>query len=146
MSGNRSVILLSLHPRFAKAIAEGSKTVELRRRFPTTAETGWLILYVTSPISAVVGMIRISRVTEAAPSTLWRHYGSAAVITKKDFDLYFEGCDRGFAIELGELRSFEPLSQKEMARLVPGFTPPQSFRYIERTTFLELKRSSRRHR
>lgn len=48
-------ILMSIKPRFWKMIREGKKTYELRRLCPYISTGDHVVVYASSPISAVVG-------------------------------------------------------------------------------------------
>lgn len=124
-------VLLSIRPEFASKILTGEKTVELRRRFPTEAVTGaTAIIYSSSPVQAIVGYARIDDVLALTVKQIWQRYGKSACISKKRFDAYFEGLDRGFAIILGDVIEFENSIKAEELREDFDFIPPQSFRYL----------------
>lgn len=123
-------VLVSLKPEFATAIAEGRKTVELRRRFPSVDPGVWLVIYVTQPVGAVVGMARIEDVRLASVNTLWRRFRGDVAISKSRFDIYFASQERGFAVLLGEYHPVVPVAASQLTTLIPNFTPPQSWRYV----------------
>jgi len=123
-------ILVSLKPEFAQAIASGAKSVELRRRFPQASAGAWLVIYVTNPIQALVGMARIMRVDQAPPSTLWRRHAASVGIGKSRFDQYFLGCKNGYAVVLDRFVPVKPILGRDMDRISTGLRPPQSFRYL----------------
>src|SRR5690606_5451944 len=121
-----------LRPEYATAIADGRKTVELRRRFPRSAVGGWLVQYVTLPVAAVVGMSPIIDVRSGSPRSLWRRYRRDGGISRGAFFDYFEECEIGYAVELGAFKAIGPLSINDMGELLPGFRAPQSYRFIDR--------------
>jgi predicted transcriptional regulator len=126
-----SAILLSIRPVFATLIESGAKTVELRRRFPELPVGSQLVLYTTQPVAAVAGLARLRGTTSATLPTLWRRFGVASAVSKATFDLYFDECAHGFALELEDFRPLTPtLSVIELRRIWPGFAPPQSYRYV----------------
>lgn len=50
-------VILSIHPKWAKLIYEGKKTIEWRKTFPTEAEPGTpVLLYETAPVCKVTGL------------------------------------------------------------------------------------------
>lgn len=124
-------ILFSVHPKYASKIIEGTKTVELRRRFPETALKGTLaLIYSSSPVRAVVGCARIKYVSRLSIAQIWKQYGAAACISKDDLYAYFSGLKFGFAIVL---ESVQPLRRQLDAgelRVQFGIVPPQSYRYV----------------
>lgn len=124
-------VLVSLRPEYASAIADGRKTVELRRRFPRSAIGGWLVQYVTLPVGAVVGMSPIIDVRSGTPRSLWRRYRDDAGISRGTFFDYFEECEIGYAVELGAFKAVGPLTIEDMGEFLPGFRAPQSYRYVD---------------
>ena len=127
---NRDVVV-SIRPNYAKKIMDGQKTVELRRRFPETTSTGSLaLIYSTSPVRAIVGYATIEDVKYLPLSQIWQHYSQQACIEKPDFDDYFAGLAKGYAIILSQVKVLK--KQIPAATLLEqfDFVPPQSFRYI----------------
>lgn len=122
--------VLSIKPEYSDKILVGQKTVELRRRFPPTTAPGSLaFIYSTSPVRALVGVTEIHDVERLAISTLWRRHGKSASIGKADFESYFQGLDRGYALIMTRPRSFSrPLELAELRERF-GFKAPQSFLY-----------------
>ena len=128
---NRRDVLVSIQPRYASKIIEGTKSVELRRRFPETIETdSRILIYSTSPIQAIVGYAVVNAVQRMSVRKLWQNYQHAACIERGSFDLYFDGLKGGYAILLGEVKRFKRTISVEYLRERFGFVPPQSFRYI----------------
>lgn len=131
MNAPNKAVMVSIRPPFAKAVSEGSKTVELRRKFPRVSAGTLLLCYVTKPVGALVGAARIEQIEENSPGALWKSCGGLTGVTRTQFLRYFAGCTRGFGIHLGRYRAIRPLSAAQMAAMLPGFRPPQSFRYID---------------
>jgi predicted transcriptional regulator len=117
---------MSIHPRFAQAILEGTKLVELRRvafKRPITH----VFIYETGSTGAVVGFFEVKRVLQASPKTVWKTYNGTSGLTKKEFDGYYSGKNYAVVIEVGRTyRLDEPmrLSDFRVTR------PPQSFMYL----------------
>ena len=133
---NRDVVL-SIRPQYSSRIMTGEKTVELRRRFPTSAPRGTIAyIYSTSPERAMVGHAEIVGVRRLAVEEIWRNYAEVACIEKADFDSYFEGLDQGYAVELANAHPFEPPLSLSFLREHLKFEPPQSFLYAKQ----DLKR------
>lgn len=124
--------MVSVHPRFAAALAAGTKSVELRRRFPDVAAGAPLALYTTAPIAALTGIGVIEVVDRQAPAVLWERYQARAGITRDEFDAYFEGCAVGCAVVLRRHhRVARPLSIGALAEAIPGFRAPQAYRFVD---------------
>jgi predicted transcriptional regulator len=139
-SAGKRDFLLSIRPNYADKIVSGAKTVELRRRFADEAEAGAILLiYSTSPTQAIIGSARIKEVKRLGLSTLWRQYGKAACILRQDFDTYFEGLDKGYAILLEEVKPFRRAVTASDLREKFGFVAPQSFMYLRHEYYCLLK-------
>lgn len=123
-------IVFSVKPEYSRKIVSGEKTVELRRRFPMSVPAGTTaLIYETSPTRALSGIAEIGEVHQKTPLEIWKAFGARACIARKDFDAYFSGVDRAFAIELRRGRSLRrPLGLRELRDRF-SFEPPQSFLY-----------------
>lgn len=127
MSGN--ALLLSLKPRFADAIFDGTKTVELRRVRPRVKAGDLVVVYVTSPRCQIEGAFRVERVLEASPTALWRVVTHRSGTTKDEFFGYFDGKSRGFGIVVRERwRLAAPLKLGRMR--TKKLRPPQGYQYL----------------
>ncbi len=123
-----TIVLLSLKPEFAARILSGEKRFEFRRtRFRCRVVTAAL-MYSNSTQRRIVGAFEIGGIHEASPKRLWTRYRSVAGINECAFFEYFEGLDRGYAIEISRVLRFVPAIDPKTA--FPGFVPPQSFRYL----------------
>jgi len=97
------------------------------RRVAPADDLDLVVLYATAPQQSVVGWFEVAGVEMAAPSTLWRRYGSVSSLAREEFDTYFFGCRRGVAIRVGavhELPSPVPLS------VLGDLAAPQGFAYL----------------
>lgn len=123
-------VVLSIKPQYSTPILEGSKTVELRRRFPVKVPRGTLAyIYSTSPTRALTGTARILGVEKISLSEMWDKYSPVACIERNDFDAYFSGLDEGVVIQLGNVRQLPRAIGLEELRDRFEFAPPQSFVY-----------------
>jgi|HubBroStandDraft_6_1064221.scaffolds.fasta_scaffold372252_2 predicted transcriptional regulator len=128
---NRRDVLVSIQPEYASKIIDGSKSVELRRRFPESINrSSRVVIYSTSPIQAVVGYAVIESVRRLSINQLWQQYGGAACIDQTKFDKYFTGLKAGYAILLSEVKRFKHIIPAAILQNKFGFVAPQSFRYI----------------
>jgi predicted transcriptional regulator len=129
MPGN--AIFLSVRPRYANKIFEGTKTVELRRVRPRyIAEGALALVYVPSPVKSLVGAFKVDRVVERPLEGLWEMVRDKAGVTRGDFDAYYEGISVGIGIFFSEVwRIPEPIELHDLRERIAGFQPPQGFRY-----------------
>ena len=124
------VLLISIRPRFARAILAGTKTIELRRR-PVNAEPGTrIILYASTPDRAVVGTATLQGTEAREPAEAWRRYRRRLGLERQEFDAYLDGSDCAHLLLLTQVCTLnEPLHLHRL-RQDGGFRPPQSFRYV----------------
>lgn len=134
-SPNGRAILLSVKPKFADLIVEGSKLVELRRTVPAQA-VGTIAIYSSSPVQGIVALADVKETIEASPSKLWSiAKDNGGGLTRAELIAYFEPKKTGFAIMLHNVRVYNKPVKPE--RIFKSFTAPQSFRYL---TPKELKK------
>lgn len=121
-------ILLSVKPRFAAKLLDGTKAVELRRSFPTLDGTEAFI-YASTPVRAVIGVLQIVEVQVSPVEEIWDAHNQHMALQRHEFDSYLAGRTRACALLVQSHRRFEqPVSLAELRHA--GLTPPQSFRYI----------------
>ncbi len=121
-------VLLSIKPEYAWEILRGTKKYEFRRLIFKNNNVRRIYLYVTSPVSKIVGSFEVGRIFENSPSALWKRYGKASGISKRDFFVYFKGSPKAFAIEIRKVQHFNDAIDPRL--VFADFTPPQSFCYL----------------
>ncbi|MBO8129600.1 MAG: ASCH domain-containing protein [Peptococcaceae bacterium] len=126
-------ILLSVRPKYAKKIFDGTKTVELRRICPRITAGDLVFVYVSSPIKALVGAFKVDRIVSAPPDELWADIGCQSGITWEEFNEYFRGVTVGFGIVIRDVwKLTKPVNLSNLKRQWPGFQPPQNYHYLTR--------------
>lgn len=136
-------VVLSIRPQYSDKIVNGTKTVELRRRFPVSAPKGTIAyIYSTSPVRAIIGVAEIKDVLKLPIAEIWRQFENQAFITKADFDKYFEGVDLGYVLLFERARSFSQPMPLSLLREQFDFEPPQSFLYAKHDLRKALKHES----
>lgn len=129
-------LLMSIQPRFANAILDGTKTVELRRK-PPRDQPDVVIIYGSGAAKAVLGVAQLKEVHISSPDDIWDRFKCTAGVTKAEFTEYFEGSDTAAALELAHpRRSVDNVPLSRLREL--GLEPPQSWRYIEREVATQL--------
>jgi predicted transcriptional regulator len=122
---------LSIRPRFVERILAGEKTVELRRGRPRIEPGQPFLIYCTVPVKALTAVAWTSGVLAAPPVLLWQRVSSLAGVSREEFDAYFAGAKHAFGLQLASVSALrEPLALSMLKKLIPGFHPPQSFRYF----------------
>jgi predicted transcriptional regulator len=136
-SPSGSAILLSVKPKFADLIIEGSKLVELRRSIPALS-VGIIAIYSSSPIQSIVALADVKEIVEASPSKLWAiSKENGGGLTKIELMAYFDSKKTGYALMLENVRIFtKPISPKKIFKI---FTAPQSFKYLSAKELQKLE-------
>lgn len=126
----RRDVVFSIKPDYCDKIVSGAKTVELRRRFPMSVPEGTTaLIYATSPTRALLGIAEIGAVHRRPLEEIWEAFADRACIARKDFESYFDGIERGYAIELKRARRLRRALELSELRDRFNFEPPQSFLY-----------------
>jgi predicted transcriptional regulator len=121
-------VLLSIKPRFANAILEGTKIFEFRRAIFRSSTVHRVIIYASSPVSCVIGEFMIDGILALEPKALWEITARGAGVNRKLFDDYFRGREIGYALKVRcPQRYAKHLTLGEHFGLR---RPPQSFRYL----------------
>lgn len=129
------IVFLSIRPLYVQRIVSRDKRYEFRKsRFRMAPEIG--VVYATAPVKKVVGYFEIVRIVYDEPAALWSRCKQYAGISQRDFVKYFSGHTEGAALEIGTIYEFaNPVDPMDV---IPGFTVPQSYRYIEPCLFQRL--------
>lgn len=108
-------ILLNVKSPYSYPIVFGCKTVEFKRIFSNDIEKG-TVVYIHSN-GNVVGEARIESVEHKSLDTLWYDHALKGMISWSDFDSYFKGKKKGYALKFSCQRKYdEPLSLKDFNR------------------------------
>jgi len=133
-----SAILLSVKPKFANLIIDGSKLVELRRAIPAQP-VGTIAIYSSSPVQAIVALVDVKEIIEEHPNKLWtiaKENGGG--LTRAELLSYFESKSVGFALMLENVRVFKkPVNPNKIFK---PFTAPQSFKYLTTKELQKLQK------
>lgn len=121
---------MSIKPEYVEKIFNESKKFEYRKTIFANPNIKTVVIYATRPCGKVVGEFNIKNIFCDTPEILWKNTKDYAGISKEYFDKYFEGINKGFAIEIGEVIKYDrPLDLKEFNKKIKA--PPQSFFYIK---------------
>lgn len=133
------VLLLSVRPRFAKGLLGGTKTAEVRRRFPDVAEGTTVVIYSSSPEKAVLGSMRVRALVRSTATGIWRDYEKAIAIDQSELSDYLDGARECSVIELDNPTIWpQPVSLDVMRRAL-RIEPSQSFRYLTSRQLAKLE-------
>lgn len=121
-------VLLSIRPDYAQKIFDGEKRYEFRRTIFKQKGIRTAVVYVSHPISKIVGEFYIEEVISDSLVKLWNHTKEAAGISEEVYFHYFNGKNIGYAMKISKAIKYKkPLCIKEHW----GISPPQSFMYLD---------------
>lgn len=123
-------VLLSIRPRFAEAILDGTKTYELRRRFPTLDRGTIIYLYSSSPVMAIVGSFVSGEIRREEKAMLWEALKDKFALDHVEFSDYLHGQNEGIALHTTNVTRFRNPISLSQVRSAMNVEAPQSFRYI----------------
>lgn len=129
-------MLLSIRPKYADLILAGSKTVELRRSWPSN-DIGVIVIYSSAPVQRLTGLALIREIRECDFDTLWEvaqaHGGG---VSYEELQEYIDKKKVAYGVMLGRVVPAEILVDPK--DLFPNFTPPQGFLYLSPQEFLRV--------
>ncbi len=128
--GSSEGVVLSVHEKHAKAIMEGRKKVEVRRRFSERWCGRRAGVYATGGLGALVGEVTISDVVRGSPSELWEQFGPEMGCSYRSFSQYVGGRAEIFAIKLSDAKPYiAPVSLPQLGHILGEhlLSPPQSY-------------------
>jgi predicted transcriptional regulator len=121
-------VLLSIKPKYAALIIGGTKTVELRRSWPSN-DIGVMVIYSSAPVQRLAGIALINEIQECDFETLWKvsqaHGGG---VTYEELQEYVDKKKLAYGVMLGRVVPAEV--QVDPKDLFSNFTPPQGFLYL----------------
>ncbi len=125
--------LMSIRPKFAKQIFEGSKKFELRKHVGVNIRPGsTVVLYVSGNVQKIQGEFKVKRVIVGSPSYVWNEvmkHPSPGV--DSDDKPYIEGAKKAMALEVTDVKVYGvQVSLEDIRRIIPGFMPPMSYRVL----------------
>ncbi|MEX1141104.1 MAG: hypothetical protein WD399_06770 [Thermoleophilaceae bacterium] len=126
-----ATVLLSVKPRFATLLLDGTKTVEIRRGRVRLEDGATCLLYSSSPERALVGTVEVGTTETGHPSDIWDRWGSRTGLRRDEFDDYLRDCAMATAIVIREVQQLEsPIPLDVLRNRREGFVTPQSYRFV----------------
>jgi predicted transcriptional regulator len=134
-------LIMSIRPSWASLIKVGTKTVELRRRFPEKLAGSFAYVYESSATCHIGFGFDIRRVVTLPVAELLQIYGTAACVEEASFWSYFARAGKGVGIEVGNISILQASWNLKTLRERFSFTAPQSWRYASSalTSSVEFK-------
>ena len=125
-------IILSIHPKWAKLIYEGKKTIEWRKGFPKNNEIDKVFLYETAPTKRITGFFTLNELSCLLVSSIcaqpWEIIERGCV-PLPDLVKYRENVDCIYGWLINKVERFAEDKNIERFGLK---RPPQSWCYTER--------------
>ena len=123
-------LLLSMRPEFAERVFQGTKQVEIRRKFSEKWVGSKAVIYGSKPLGALMGEVTVAGVTADCPNNIWERFGPRAGCSHDEFTIYVGAAAQVYAIELRDVAPYTySISTDQIAQLinVEDLRPPQSF-------------------
>jgi predicted transcriptional regulator len=129
---HKNHVFLSIHPAYANAIANGFKTIELRKTNLNVQAGQRLWIYSTTPNCQVIATAIISDAVRASPNEIWRRFKADMGLQKKAFSDYCNQRSLMTAIVLSKVqRLARPVALKKLRASASTFHPPQLALYLD---------------
>jgi predicted transcriptional regulator len=119
-------VIISVKPAYADMILNGRKRYEFRK-YGFTKQVDRVFIYVTRPVSKIVGYFTFDEILRGTPTEIWEMCSEYAGILENDFHKYFGRAKIAFAIRINSVFKIEePISPSDV---IKGFKSPRSFIY-----------------
>ncbi len=124
-----SPLILSVKPKYARAILDHQKTVEIRRRFSEKWAGSRITIYASNPVSGLLGTVTVKSIVKAHPSIIWAQFKERMGCTVTEYESYVSNADQVFALVLEDAKEFHrAIPIETLAGLSASVLhPPQSY-------------------
>lgn len=133
-------VLLSIKPKYAEMIFNGTKKFEFRRTIFKNIDVKTVVVYASYPVQKVIGEFKIETILRLDLKSLWNTTKQHAGIEENFFYEYFDNKTHGFAIKIDKAKRY-----KKALCLKNDFevSPPQSFLYLDNSITVASKIKSK---
>ena len=126
------IAILSIKTKYVEKILKVEKKYEFRKN-SFRKDLDEVFVYATKPIGEIVCKFYVGDIIVDKPKELWKNFKEFSGLTDDEFFTYFQGREKGVAIEIREVEKFtNPIDPKD---LFPKFIPPQSWIYVSPDEF-----------
>mgnify|MGYP001770632057 CR=1 FL=1 len=128
------VYIMSIKPKYAKAVLEGRKVYELRRLQGSKPleEDSLVIVYASGNLQSIIGEFRVGKVIVGSPEKIWELVGRSEYGLDDEARRYIEGARRAMAIQVREPKIYNvKIELSKIRRIIPGWNPPYSYAELE---------------
>jgi predicted transcriptional regulator len=131
------LLLISIKEKYVREILLGNKTIELRKSQPKVIAGDTVIIYTTQPKKAVTAIATVKSIIKCTPAEMWSQHHEKLGIEKNEYDAYYQNSSKSIGIELDNIIQLDEEILLSAIKLIhPGFTPPQTFKYLNKFTTL----------
>ena len=123
-----SIIMISASPKHANKLLDEAETNVLFYKVTPVNKVERVLIYATAPIQAVVGEFDLEKIDIHALSTSWTRFGKNSVLTKKEFDDYYEGKKEAHALISKKSFRYSKPKKLEDFNMKKG---PSGFQYLK---------------
>lgn len=125
-------VLISINRRLDD-IFEGRKLWEYRKRPPKIEEKTLIIVYDSGKAHAIVGEFYVQSILRGTIDEIIAKTIKETTSPETSLREYFAGTEICSALSIEEPKRYKtPITLPEMRRLVPNFTPPQSYTFLKK--------------
>lgn len=121
-------VLLSIKPKYAKQIFQGTKKYELRKKVWNLGTKNIVVVYASEATKKIIGEFYTTKVISDTPEKIWNKYKDKLGISEEEYFKYFEGRTVAYAIKIKNFIKYKvPISLKE----IRDTRAPQAYMYLE---------------
>ncbi|MGN6637411.1 MAG: ASCH domain-containing protein [Mucilaginibacter sp.] len=132
-----NLILISIKGQYVNEMLCGRKKIELRKSVPKASAGDVLIIYTTHPKKAITAIAIVEQIITCTPKDMWNLHSDVLGINKVEFDNYYKNHKKAVGIELTNIIQLNAEILLSAIKLVdPKFSPPQTFKYLNKFTTL----------
>ena len=143
---------MSIHPKYANAINNGVKTIEVRKKFSVSKLTkeyphmviastigssyrfsepvAKIYIYSTSPEKEIIGYFITDNILVRRTDSLWEHFNRSMMIEKEDYDNYCHGREFIYGIQVRSGVNFTKNRPSMKFLKENGISIPQSYQFL----------------
>lgn len=123
-----SIIMISVSPKHADILLDQEDKNVFFYKVTPVNKVKRVLIYATAPVQGVVGEFDLDKIDIKAVSTIWKNYGSKSVLTKKEYDEYYQGKDSAHAMISKEAFRYSKPKKLEDFNMKKG---PSGFQYLK---------------
>jgi predicted transcriptional regulator/N-acetylglutamate synthase-like GNAT family acetyltransferase len=125
----QSDLLMSMKADFAERVMNGSKSIEVRKRFSERWTNHEVVFYASKPTGSLVGKATVNSITRGRTEDIWSQFEGRIGCSRQEFDAYVADAGEVTAIEFKNASRYgNPMRIDEISRLLSQrLAPPQSY-------------------